>query len=159
MSERTPPYATSVSCEIRLEAGHRLPGHEGKCRNVHGHNYRFVVCVDAFSVSLDSNGFVMDFADLKRISKEVLDAWDHAYLAQEGDVVATQLIGHGLRVVCFERPPTAEVLALEAWRRIDEKLKEALGSRPEGGGWPSGPCLQYVECWETDNFYARAYGR
>ena len=32
-------------------AGHRVVGHESKCRHLHGHNYKFhfkvVLCVDA----------------------------------------------------------------------------------------------------------------
>ena len=29
-----------------FEAAHRLPGHPGKCRELHGHSYRLVVTVD-----------------------------------------------------------------------------------------------------------------
>jgi 6-pyruvoyltetrahydropterin/6-carboxytetrahydropterin synthase len=65
--------------EFRFEAAHQLPGHPGKCRNLHGHRYRLrVVCrapVDP------QTGLAIDFGELKRIVHErVVDRLDHAYL-------------------------------------------------------------------------------
>ena len=50
-------------------AGHRVVGHEGKCKNLHGHNYRFHFTVEA--QELDSVGRVIDFS----VIKEKLCVW------------------------------------------------------------------------------------
>ena len=59
-----------MSCTItkilkHLPMSHRLPGHEGGCRFLHGHNY--IVEVSVRSDVLDSMGMVMDFAE-RRVS-------------------------------------------------------------------------------------------
>lgn len=33
--------------EFRFEAGHTLDGHKGKCKNLHGHNYKVLVTLGA----------------------------------------------------------------------------------------------------------------
>ena len=43
--------------------GHRVVGHEGKCKNLHGHNYRFTFYCE--SEELDSIGRVIDFSCIK----------------------------------------------------------------------------------------------
>ena len=63
-----------------IEAAHRLPnvpaGH--KCARLHGHSFRIEVHVSG-AVDPDT-GWVMDFADLKRICAGVFDRLDHHYL-------------------------------------------------------------------------------
>jgi 6-pyruvoyltetrahydropterin/6-carboxytetrahydropterin synthase len=71
---------TEIFKVFRIEAAHRLPnvpeGH--KCARLHGHSFavelRVRGPVDAFT------GWVMDFADLKRIFKPIYDQLDHHYL-------------------------------------------------------------------------------
>lgn len=63
-----------------FEAAHRLPnvpdGH--KCARLHGHSFRIELHV---SGEPDPHtGWVMDFADLGRVFKPVLDRLDHHYL-------------------------------------------------------------------------------
>ena len=54
---------------------HRLPGHP-RCGVPHGHTYSVEVQVEGPVV----DGMVVDFADLKRSLREVLDPLDHADL-------------------------------------------------------------------------------
>lgn len=66
-------------------AGHRVVGHEGKCKHIHGHNY--VVYVHCAGV-LDSVGRVIDFSVLKSCLGTWLDRnWDHKMIAWVKDTV------------------------------------------------------------------------
>lgn len=86
-----------------FEAAHVLPGHPGKCRNLHGHSYRLVVEVDR---PVDPvSGLAIDFADLKAIVKrEAVDLLDHRY--------ANEIVEN----------PSAENLAVWIWNRLAPAL-------------------------------------
>lgn len=91
-------------------AGHRVVGHESKCRHLHGHNYVFHFHVapklDAQikslakeykveSAALDNIGRVIDFSVVKTTLCQWLeDNWDHRFLHWEDD----DLI-HAMRVL------------------------------------------------------------
>jgi len=68
----------SVRVESSFAAAHFLTHYHGKCERLHGHNYRVEVVVS--SPSLDAQGIVMDFRELKKLLKEVLHELDHQYL-------------------------------------------------------------------------------
>jgi 6-pyruvoyltetrahydropterin/6-carboxytetrahydropterin synthase len=66
--------------KFSFEAAHLLPnvpeGH--KCRRLHGHSFHVTVYVDG---PVDPReGWVMDFADIKKAFKPILDQLDHYYL-------------------------------------------------------------------------------
>lgn len=68
--------------QFTFDMAHMLDGHDGKCKNLHGHTYILQVEV---SGSLYENGakkgMVIDFADLKDIVKaHILDKMDHAFI-------------------------------------------------------------------------------
>lgn len=86
------PYEVIRSHEIC--AGHRVVGHESKCRHLHGHNYVFHFHVapkplDGVSVKgdpLDQVGRVIDFSVVKSTLCQWLeDNWDHKFLHWEKD--------------------------------------------------------------------------
>lgn len=67
---------TDISLEVRFSAGHRILGHSGKCKHLHGHNYLAKVTLSC--EKLDELGMVMDFARLKEFVKTWIDRhWDH----------------------------------------------------------------------------------
>ena len=69
----------TVTKGFEFSAAHHLPGYEGKCEDVHGHNYRFDVSVTG--EVLDRLGMLIDFADLGKIVQEnILDILDHSDL-------------------------------------------------------------------------------
>ncbi len=85
-------------------AGHRVVGHESKCRHLHGHNYKFhfkvapkktlsegyVKSVSGFALegSLDDVGRVIDFSVVKTTLCQWLeDNWDHKFLHWEKDLL------------------------------------------------------------------------
>lgn len=90
-------------------AGHRVVGHESKCRHLHGHNYVFHFHVapklDAQikslakeykveSAALDNIGRVIDFSVVKTTLCQWLeDNWDHKFLHWEKDELIRGVIG------------------------------------------------------------------
>ncbi len=71
-----------IAKRFRWEAAHRLPWHEGVCRNLHGHSYRMTV---ELAGTPDERGMLLDFKHLKRALQPLVDAWDHAILVAETD--------------------------------------------------------------------------
>lgn len=69
-----------------ISCGHRVVGHENKCRHLHGHNYRVhFICTAA---NLDHIGRVIDFGVIKeRLCMWIENNWDHKFLAWENDPV------------------------------------------------------------------------
>ena len=89
--------------------GHRLVGHGGACRHLHGHNARVeVICRG----ELDALGMVVDFAEIRRVLRSWIDAhWDHRMILASDDPMATVLQDQGEPVFLLDGPPTAERLA------------------------------------------------
>lgn len=71
-----------VSKEFSFDMAHILDGHDGKCRNLHGHTYKLQVEVSGELYQQGpKKGMVMDFADLKDIVKTlILEPMDHAFI-------------------------------------------------------------------------------
>lgn len=76
-----------------ISCGHRVVGHEGKCRFLHGHNYRIHFTCEC-PPGLDEVGRVIDFGVIKsRLCMWLEDNWDHKFLAWEQDRMLTNLTG------------------------------------------------------------------
>lgn len=94
-----------------ISCGHRVVGHEGKCRFLHGHNYRihFTISSDA----LDDIGRVVDFSVIKsQLCQWLEEHFDHKFLIWEEDDLLEQLQAlspESLVIVPFN--PTAENIA------------------------------------------------
>lgn len=92
--------------EFQIESAHSLPnvpdGH--KCGRIHGHSFRLAIHVTG-PVS-EPEGWVMDFADIKKIFAPIYDQLDHRYL---NDI-------EGLE------NPTSENIARWIWARLKPQL-------------------------------------
>lgn len=74
-----------------FSCGHRVVGHEGRCRHLHGHNYR--VHFEVVAPELDKVGRVLDFGVIKsRLCMWLEEMWDHKFLAWEEDPVICGLV-------------------------------------------------------------------
>jgi 6-pyruvoyltetrahydropterin/6-carboxytetrahydropterin synthase len=90
--------------------GHRVHGHEGKCRHLHGHNYR--VHFHCQAPTLDHIGRVVDFSVIKaRLCEWLESEWDHRFLLWERDPLAGVLRSIEPTVVLVPFNPTAENIA------------------------------------------------
>lgn len=103
--------------EHTISCGHRVTGHESKCRFFHGHNYTIDITCEADA--LDSVGRVVDFSVIKEVCCEWLESnWDHRFLLWTKDPVAHALvdfnIGEGMELGILLVPfnPTAENMAI-----------------------------------------------
>lgn len=69
-----------ISKEFAFSASHALHGlaPDHPCTRLHGHNY--VVTVHLQSETLNENGFVIDYHDLKPIKEYIDDHLDHRHL-------------------------------------------------------------------------------
>lgn len=83
----------SVSRYHDISCGHRVVGHEGKCRHLHGHNYR--IHFHCESEDLDDVGRVIDFTEIKtRLCMWVEENWDHKFLAWEEDTLVEDMYNY-----------------------------------------------------------------
>lgn len=103
--------------KFTFDAAHFVPCYHGKCENLHGHTYKLVVKVEG---TMDAEGMVIDFAELKKIVKDnVVDKFDHHCL---NDIMPV---------------PTAENICIYVWQKIAALLKTERYHLAE------------VEVWET----------
>ena len=105
-----------VTKEVEFDAGHRVPNHESKCRNPHGHRYRVRICVIGKLVDksgASDEGMVIDFGNLKALLVEyVHDPLDHGFIVYEGDQQLLECFEgthlYEWKVIEFPYIPTAE---------------------------------------------------
>ena len=88
--------------QFTFDAAHLLPNvpEQHKCRRLHGHTYHLTIYVEG--EVLADEGWIMDFGDLKKEVKPVIDLVDHAYL---NDIAGLE-------------NPTAELFAVWLWNKI-----------------------------------------
>ncbi|MBP5189920.1 MAG: 6-carboxytetrahydropterin synthase QueD [Bacteroidales bacterium] len=123
--------------ELEFQMAHSLTGYDGKCRNIHGHNYRLQVTVEGEPIqnATDAkNGMVADFGDIKRIVQQyVVDVFDHAFVVPEGSPFAG--VGEtNLIVTPFQ--PTSENLLIHFASLLE-------------GRFPDRVRLHSLRLWET----------
>ena len=111
----------TVTKEFKFCAAHRLMGHDGLCKNIHGHNY--VVLVTIESSKLNSQGMVVDFNRVKETVGKWIDAnWDHALLYSARD----QLIGRIVREMSGMAEAQAEALVQRAYKMPGNPTAETM---------------------------------
>lgn len=135
-----------VTKQMRTETAHRLNGHPGRCRFLHGHSYLWEVTVDGL---VDDDGMVIDFSELKKIMTEVIDPYDHAVVVEQIDTLA-DILGRNInlteRVIVTPWRPTAENMAQDAADKIRERLLQV----------DMDFFSVSVRLWETSTSYAEA---
>jgi 6-pyruvoyltetrahydropterin/6-carboxytetrahydropterin synthase len=72
------PLKLLVVKEFTFAAAHYLPGYEGKCANLHGHEWRLQV--GYFGVINDKTGMVADFTLIKSEVSKLIEKLDHQCL-------------------------------------------------------------------------------
>lgn len=142
------PSKPPASCTRRLEfdAAHRVQGHEGKCRNLHGH--RYVVEATFSATTLDSLGRVVDFGVIKTILGQWLDDnWDHTTILFNEDASLGKAISAQTGQTIYYMPtnPTAENMADYLLHEICPKLFASYPIR----------CTR-LRLYETPNCYAES---
>ncbi len=100
-----------ITIEDNFSSAHYLRNYNGACENLHGHNWKVIVTVEG--EKLDETGLLIDFKELKKILKHILQELDHKLL---NDIPFFQ-----------KNNPSSENIA----RYIFENLKKALKQKSE----------------------------
>ncbi|MBO4307624.1 MAG: 6-carboxytetrahydropterin synthase [Bacteroidales bacterium] len=99
--------------QFDFQMAHALSGYDGKCRNIHGHNYRLFVTVEGEPVvdaRCAKNGMVMDFSDIKSVVEQyVIEPLDHALVLPKESPLLKDL---ETKTVVTPFQPTCENLLL-----------------------------------------------
>jgi len=144
-----------ITTRLEFDSGHRIPNHKSQCRNLHGHRYVLEITLSGDIIKQENaseNGMVMDFSDVKAIAKEsVVNVWDHAFLVYRNDTEVLNFLNSlpDHKTVVFPTVPTAENMALEAFRILKSKYHDSYGNHLK---------LEKVRLYETPNSWADALG-
>ena len=100
-----------ISKEFRFEAAHKLPLHDGKCRNLHGHSFVGIATLqsDRLIKTGAKTDMVMDYADINKVLKPfVEECLDHQYLNESTGL----------------ENPTSEAIAQWIYQKLKSELPE-----------------------------------
>ena len=89
-----------------FSAAHNLRNFRGKCEALHGHNWKVEVVLSG--KNLDDSGVVLDFAEVKAATSEIMSEIDHRYLNDLPFFV--------------ENNPSSENIARYIFHRLQEKI-------------------------------------
>ncbi|MBM4171005.1 MAG: 6-carboxytetrahydropterin synthase [Ignavibacteria bacterium] len=129
-----------IAKEFTWEMGHRLPFHDGKCKNLHGHSYK---CMIELTGDLDKNGMVLDYFEFKKIIEPIIEELDHSFMVCNEDKEMIEVLNKlSSRKVIVNFETTAENICIYL---LEEIIKSSLPSNITG---------IKVRVLETDNTYA-----
>lgn len=140
----------TITRRFEFDAAHRVLGHEGKCKDLHGH--RYVIELTVTAPELDSLGRVIDFSVVKdRVGYWIDEHWDHNVLLNREDTYV-RLVNEGQSRLPFifmssegiGINPTAENIAKDLAHVASQMLPEPIE-------------VVKVRCYETPNCYAEYY--
>ena len=124
--------------EVRVtadfSAAHFLRDYNGKCENLHGHNYK--VYAHVRGTELDRGGMLLDFTKLKKTLREVCGKIDHTNLND---------------IEFFEQNPSAERIAVYIYKNMLKVLSEKGLDLSKN----SNRRISKVDVFETDKNRAR----
>lgn len=131
----------TVTRRIQFCAGHRLLGHEGKCADMHGHNYVALITVEA--EELDQVGRVVDFSVIQHVVGGWIETyWDHGFIYNKHDEAALAALACVAgKSFGMNENPTAENMARLLLGVAELHLPDTLRAVK-------------VRLWETENCYA-----
>jgi len=132
---------TTITRCFEWDAGHRVYGHSGKCKNLHGHRYRAeVVLASNTGGDINHLGMVIDFGLVKKYIGEWIDKnWDHKMVLWVKDPMYDTLGDEGVSLLMEN--PTAENLAKDLFRHAEHILKVHFAEAK----------VVQVTIWETPN--------
>ncbi len=100
-----------IFVRTHFSAAHYLRNYPGQCEHLHGHNWSVEVVVRAKELNEIDVG--IDFRDLKKVVKSVLDELDHTNINEHP--------------AFLEQNPSSELLARYIFRRVQEELSRFPG--------------------------------
>ena len=112
-----------------FSAAHNLRNFRGKCEALHGHNWKVEVVLSG--KNLDDSGVVLDFAEVKAATSEIMSEIDHRYL---NDLP-----------FFMENNPSSENIARYIFHRLQEKIDNDRVRIRRATAWESqDACASYL---------------
>jgi len=100
---------TRIGKEFIWQMSHRLPFHNGVCKNIHGHSYQMRVEIEG---EIDSNGMIMDYYDMDTILAPLISKLDHSFCVDDDDTVMLNFLKeNNFKYYVIPSTTTAENLA------------------------------------------------
>jgi 6-pyruvoyltetrahydropterin/6-carboxytetrahydropterin synthase len=124
----------TITKRLEFDAGHRIPDHNSKCRNIHGHRYALEITLIGTPIKLpgsSNNGMLMDFSDVKSIAmSSLIDIWDHAFLVFQDDTKVIELLSEisDHKTVVLDRIPTVENMVAIAFEILQPLYVQRFGN-------------------------------
>ncbi len=116
----------TLKVEHSFDSAHFLKNYDGKCSNIHGHRWR--VEVEIFSDKLKNegqlNGMIVDFGDLKKDVKKIIDYYDHALIVEKNTLKNNTyecILKEGFKIINVDFRPTAENFSYFFYKEIEKK--------------------------------------
>lgn len=125
-----------VRVESNFAAAHFLKDYNGKCENLHGHNYK--VFAHVHGKNLNEGGMLLDFSKLKNALRKTCKILDHTNLND---------------FPFFNQNPSAEKIAVFIFENIQKELSEDL--KENQNKCENEPFLYAVDVFETETSRAR----
>lgn len=122
------PRIVRVTKRFSFEMAHALRCHDGLCAHIHGHSYVLDVSIEGTPAHVPGSakdGMVIDFADLKRLVKPIVDRYDHALFLHEAErgTVRTEEALFG-RIIFTPYQPTCENILLAIVEELAPRMPE-----------------------------------
>ncbi len=154
----------TIRRRIEIDAAHRVPDHNSKCFNLHGHRYVIECEVEGqLFTEGEQTGMVMDFGFIKEVMMDrIHEPCDHGMILSTDDYDMLQMVAHvdikegtvkphkGVKLYVLDSVPTAENLA----RHWYEEVMRAINERAVEGRWDYMPEVKAMRVWETPNCLA-----
>lgn len=99
-----------IAKEFTWEMSHRLPYHEGNCKNIHGHSYKLQIALEG---EPNENGMLIDFYHIEAIVRPLVNKLDHSFIVDRNDKLMLDfLAGNGFRHFVIDNFTTCENISL-----------------------------------------------
>ncbi len=139
-----------ITKAYKFDTAHSLPGHDGLCKNIHGHSYELLVTLIGEPINDPRSpkyGMVIDFKDLKQIIKGlIIDEIDHSIILRNDapPALLKEMKKNFDRILLVDYQPTSENMILD----FAGKIQKAL---------PRNVKLHHLKLWETVTSYTEWY--
>ncbi len=137
-----------ITKEFKFEMAHALVGHNGPCKNIHGHSYQLKVTVRGKvknGTEDPDEGMVIDFTIIKNIvDKLIVREYDHSLVLWDKMKIDVNQFDFMNKLILVPFQPTCENLLIYYASLIKNEL-------------PSNIELTYLLLRETPNSYAEWY--
>jgi len=134
-----------ITKEFKFEMAHALLGHNGPCKNIHGHSYKFNVTVKGSvknGTTDPDEGMVVDFTIIKHIVERlIVNEYDHSLVLYDKMKINKTQFDFMNKLILVPFNPTCENLLIYFANLIKKEL-------------PSNITIEHLLLRETPTSYA-----